>query len=87
MKCISSDAQQIINDVDLEKIDATSFKVKFKLNKITDYRFNTVTLKIFRRRNGDVEEMFSKDINSGPLIKANQTYSYSWYADRQTIKD
>ena len=87
MKYINSNAQQIINNVDLEKIDATSFKVKFKLNSITDYRFNTVTLKIFRQRNGDVEEVFSKDINSGPLIKANQTYSYSWYTDRQTIKD
>ncbi|MGN6401078.1 MAG: PKD domain-containing protein [Flavisolibacter sp.] len=84
---IHSNAQQIINNVDLEKMDATSFKVKFRLNSITDYRFNTVTLKIFRRRNGNVDEVFSKDINSGPLIKANQTYSYSWYTNRQTVKD
>lgn len=87
MKHMHSHAQQIINDVDLEKIDATSFKVKFKLNNITDYHFNTVTLKIFRRRNGNVDEVFSKNINSGPLIKADQTYSYSWYTDRQTVKE
>jgi hypothetical protein len=57
------------------------------LNGLTDYQFNTVTLKIFRRRDGNVEEVFSKDINAGNLIKADQTYSYSWSAGRQLVKE
>jgi hypothetical protein len=87
LKFTDSKAQEAINNVAIEKISTTSFKVRYKLNAVTDQKYQSVSLKINRRREGVVEEIFSGDITPSTELKANQTYSYSWKADSKTVKD
>src|SRR5215211_229769 len=80
-------AQEVINNVSMEKLSSTSFKVRYKLNNNKDYQLKEVTLKIFRRRNDVVEEIYSKSITPSLGLRADQTYSYNWNTDTKTLKD
>ncbi|HEU4610302.1 MAG TPA: hypothetical protein VFS31_19415 [Chitinophagaceae bacterium] len=84
----NSGAQEAINNVILEKLSATSFRVKYKLNPVSGYEYQSVTLKIKRRRKGVVEEILSGDITpANTRLVANQTYSYIWKTDSEAIKN
>ena len=78
----------VINNVSIENVAPTSFKVKYKLNAIADHKYQSVRLTINRRREGHVEEVFSDDITPPATgLKANQTYSYSWETESKMVKD
>lgn len=86
--CFQSWSQQVINNVNLQKISPELFKVQYKLNNSSDYEMQNVVLKIFRRREGTVEEIFSRDITpetSG--LKQIQAYQYSWKPAKGFIKE
>lgn len=89
LKFSDSVAQEVvINNVSIENVSATSFKVKYKLNAVADHKYQSVRLTINRRRDGTVEEVFSDDITPpGTELRANQTYSYSWETDSKMVKD
>jgi len=87
LKFSNSKAQEVINNVSLEKVSSTSYKVRYKLNKVNDYELNGVTLKIYRRRAGQVQEVFSQAITPSAGVQANQTYSYNWKTAAGVVKD
>jgi hypothetical protein len=89
LKFTNGMAQEVvINNVSIENVSATSFKVKYKLNAVADHKYQSVRLTINRRREGKVEEVFSDDITpAGTELRANQTYSYSWETDAKMVKD
>jgi hypothetical protein len=45
LKFTDSKAQEAINNVAIEKISTTSFKVRYKLNAVTDQKYQSVSLK------------------------------------------
>jgi hypothetical protein len=76
--CFQSRAQEVINTVGIQKVNASLYKVQYKLNSTTDYDVETVVLKIFRRRGGKVEELFSRNIISESSRLQNSVFSYNW---------
>jgi hypothetical protein len=78
LSCFQSQAQEVLQDVTIEKTNSSSFKIQYKLKAASDYDMEATTLKIFRRRDGKVEEIFSKEI-TGELSKLQgQVYHYQW---------
>ena len=64
MCCFQSWSQNVVNAVTIQKLNNHLFKVQYKLNRNTDYSIEETTLKIFRRRDGMVKEIFTKNISS-----------------------
>lgn len=88
LKAITGQAQELINTVDLEKLSNTSYKVRYKLNELKDQELTSVSLKIYRRRQGKVEEIFSEEITKpGTRLNPGQTYSYTWNTSTSVVKD
>lgn len=72
----------------MKKINSELFKVQYKLNSTSDYEVKNIVLKIFRRREGRIEEIFSKEITpetSG--LKEMQVYQYNWKPGKGLIKE
>jgi len=87
LSCFQSWSQEVINSVTIEKINTDLFKVQYKLNASTDYDVSNVVLKIFRKRGGTVEEIFSKNISSeASTIQNPRVYTYDWRPDKELIK-
>jgi len=87
MSCLQSRSQQVINAVTMEKLSSGSFRIQYKLNSPIDYDIEKTVLKIFRRREGKIEEIFSKDItseNSKP--QGLQVYNYTWKPANGAVK-
>jgi len=87
VKLTNIKAQEVINAVRIEKINASLFKVQYTINPNDNYKYNTVTLKIYRKRNDAVEEIFLEPItpeNFNPQII--QTYSYDWQPAAKTVQ-
>jgi hypothetical protein len=86
--CFQGWSQQVINNVNLQKISPELFKVLYKLNNSPDYEMKNVVLKILRRRDGTVEEIFSKDVTPDTSgLKQVQTYQYNWKPATGFIKE
>src|SRR5438309_7743464 len=78
-------SQTLIREVRLIKMDSSLYKVEYRLdNRFADIK--DVSLKIMRKRDGKVEEIFSAPVE--PKIKAgNQTYNCYWKTGASTLKE
>jgi hypothetical protein len=76
----ASEAQEIVNNVSIEKDNASQFRVRYKLNRNDDsLKYSSIQLKIYRKRAEAVEEIFSKIILAdSAAIQTEKTYSYTW---------
>lgn len=84
MICCISNSQEVIHSVSLKKINQSLYRVTFTLNP-SDYDVKTIRLKISRRRQAHVQEIFSSDI--GSQFSDNQkTYTYNWKPENGLIK-
>lgn len=72
--CFQSWSQNVVNAVVIQKINNSLFKVNYQMNRHTDYSIEETTLKIFRRRNGIVKEIFSKNIPAQNLRSRQQVF-------------
>jgi hypothetical protein len=79
-------AQESINFVRIEKVSATVYKVVYKLNGVKASDYSDITLKIYRRRDGAVQEVFSEPIMPDQVVP-NRTYSYTWRTDNKVVQD
>ncbi len=86
LHCVNANAQQVLQEVALEKISDSFFKVLYTIKPVSNTSFETVTLKIYRRRSGRVAEVFSKVINSGSIINPGENYSYNWQPNTSVVK-
>ena len=84
--CYQSRSQEVINTVGIQKSGAGLYKVQYKLNSSADYDVDGVVLKIFRRRNGKIEEIFSKKMVSQSLKRQGLVYDYNWKPENGAIK-
>jgi hypothetical protein len=82
-------AQEIVNNVNIEKENSSQFRVRYKLNRNDDsLRYESIQLKIYRKRGEEVEEVFSKAILTDSAdIQTEKTYSYSWKPVQGTLKN
>ncbi len=73
-------AQDVVNQVSIEKENASQFRVRYKLNRNNDsLKFYSIQLKIYRKRDEAVKEVFSKAIITDSAgIETEKTYSYTW---------
>jgi hypothetical protein len=83
-----SSAQELIRDVRLEKTGANLFRVHYQLNPENALSFNTAVLKIYRKRSGKIDEVFSGYAlprNFQP--REDNAYTYDWKADAGTVRE
>lgn len=80
-------SQKAITSVVIKKISNSLYKVQYQLHPTTDYDVEKIVLKIWRRREGETEEIFSKDITStNPKLQGRQVNSYSWMPAKGVVK-
>jgi|GEM_PF-1378637 len=85
---VQSRAQEVLGDVKLEKVSNQLYRVRYKLNSAKDYELYALTLKVFRRRGGEVEEIFSEPVNSGAVnLSKTQSYTYNWKPELNDVKE
>jgi hypothetical protein len=85
---LQSVAQEVLNDVKLEKINTAQYRIRYKLNEAKDYELNVVTVKVYRRRDGQVEEIFTEAVNVPQMsLGKSQTYTYNWKPGAALIKE
>ncbi|MFL5740598.1 MAG: PKD domain-containing protein [Flavisolibacter sp.] len=78
-------SQALIREVRLIKIDSSLYKVEYRLDN-RSYDIKEVTLKVIRKRDGKVEEIFSAPVE--PKIKpGNQSYTCYWKTGASTLKE
>jgi hypothetical protein len=84
-----TEAQEVLNNVSIEKDNASQFRVRYKLNRNVDsLRYNSIELKIYRKRAEAIEEVFAKAIITDSAdIETEKTYSYTWKPDGGTVKN
>ena len=84
---IQGKSQQVINDVTIEKKGSSLYRIQYSLNQTTDFILEKAFLKIYRRRNGNVEEIFSVPVTIPPLNAQNQQpHNFDWTASNGLIK-
>lgn len=80
-------SQKAITFVVIKKISNSLYKVQYQLHPTADYDVEKIVLKIWRRREGKTEEIFSKDITStNPKPQGRQVNSYSWMPAKEVVK-
>ena len=79
--------QQVINDVTIEKKSSSLYRIQYSLNQTTDFTLEKALLKIYRRRNGNVAEIFSVPITIPPATAQNQQlHTFDWTASNGLIQ-
>jgi len=82
-----SKSQQVINDVTIEKKSNSLYRIQYSLNQTADFTLEKAVLKIYRRRNGNVEEIFSVPVTIPALNAQNQQpHNFDWTASNGLIK-
>jgi len=84
---MQSKSQQVINDVTIEKKGSSLYRIQYSLNQTADFTLEKAILKIYRRRNGNVAEIFSVPVTIPPLNAQNhQPYNFDWTASSGLIQ-
>ncbi|HET7640593.1 MAG TPA: hypothetical protein VFK47_17920, partial [Ktedonobacteraceae bacterium] len=60
-------SQQVINNVTIEKKRGNVYQIQYSLAQSSDFDIEHAFLKIYRRRNGTVDEIFSLPLSSQTL--------------------
>lgn len=86
LACLQLTAQQVLEQVSISKLNTTSYRVRYQLNSDESIHMDAVVLKIFRRREGIIDEIFSETITAvkDPLVKNG--FVYDWKVDKDLIK-
>lgn len=79
-------AQEVIQQVELQKRSDFQYHVAYQLKAPDSLTLETVVLKIFRRRDGVVKEVFTKLMDNSPSIQGRM-YSFDWNTNAATISD
>lgn len=85
--CGKAWTQQVINDVSIEKTGTDLYRIQYGLNPSSDFDVEKIVLKIYRRRDGNVQEIFSLPMTT-PVLKGQnqQTYSFNWKASNDIVQ-
>ncbi len=82
---IAASSQEAIKHVQIEKLSPTQFRINYLLKRDTSFHFTMVIGKIFRKRNGRMEEIFSEDITPYDFKNSGFLFSYRWITEPGTV--
>jgi hypothetical protein len=85
--CQGVQSQQVINNVSIERKRGNTYQIQYSLNQSNDFDIQKATVKIYRRRNGTVQEIFSLPISiSNPSGQFQQLHSFDWTASSALVQ-
>jgi hypothetical protein len=84
MLCIHARSQQVIDNVTIQKAGDDLYRIQYSLNSTPDFDIEKIVLKIFRRRNGNIQEIFSLPL-SIPKSR-DQSNSFDWKASNGLVQ-
>jgi hypothetical protein len=86
--CEQIRSQQVINNVTIEKKSDKLYRVQYSFNQTPDFDIEKAVLKIYRRRNGNIEEIFSLPMSiSTSNGQYKPLYSFDWTASNGIIQN
>jgi hypothetical protein len=85
--CQGVQSQQVINNVSIENKRGNVYQVQYSLNQSADFDIERAVLKIYRRRNGQIQEVFSLPV-SVPTSngQVQQSRSFDWTASNGIVQ-
>jgi hypothetical protein len=85
--CQAVQSQQVINGVSIEKKSGNTYQIQYSLKQTSDFDIEKAILKIYRRRNGAIEEIFSLPVSvSNPNGQVQQSHSFDWTASSGLVQ-
>lgn len=85
--CTSGKSQQVLNNVTMQKKSNTLYTIQYSFNPVPDFTIEKAVLKIYRRRNGSVQEIFTLPVTVPASIgKDQKQYSFDWTASNGIIQ-
>ena len=86
--CVPGKSQQVLNSVTIQKKSAAQYRIHYNFNNNrSDFDIEKAILKIYRRRNGNIEEIFSLPVAAPASSAENQgQYSFDWTASNGIIQ-
>lgn len=85
--CKQGQSQQVINNVMIEKKTNNQYRIQYSFNQTADFNIERAVLKIYRRRNNNIQEIFSLPI-AVPSSSSNSQQSYfDWTASNGIIQN
>src|SRR5690349_15393120 len=83
-----SQSQQVISDVTIEKKGTNLYRIQYAFKPTSNFDIEKAVLKIYRRRNGDVKEIFSLPVNvPNPNEQGQRQYSFDWTAANGIVQN
>lgn len=86
MFCIHARSQQVIDNVTIQKAGDNLCRIQYNLNSTADFDIEKVVLKIYRRRNGDIQEIFSLPMATPVSKNHEEPYSFDWKASNGIVQ-
>jgi hypothetical protein len=86
MAFFSVEAQDVIQQVGLQKKADFQYHISYQLKAPDSLALESVVLKVFRRRNGAVKEVFSKLMDNAPSPQG-RLYTFDWSTNAATISN
>ena len=80
-------SQEVVKDIRIQKVSSVLYKVQYQLSASKDFAFHSAELKIFRKRENKVEEIFSVPVDPKEFRSGNKTYTYYWKTGAATIRE
>jgi hypothetical protein len=84
MLCINARSQQVIDNVSIQKAGNDLYRIQYSLSTTPDFDIEKIVLKIYRRRNGNIQEIFSLPLAT--LISPDQRGSFDWKASNGLVQ-
>src|SRR5678816_528938 len=85
--CEQGKSQQVINNVTIEKRSATLYRIQYSFNQTPDFNIEKAILKIYRRRNGNIQEIFTLPVTVPSNAQNQKQYSFDWTASNGILKE
>jgi hypothetical protein len=85
--CVSGKSQQVLDNVTIEKKSNALYRIQYSFNQAPEFTIEKAVLKIYRRRNGNVQEIFTLPLTA-PLsnTQSQRVYSFDWTASNGIIQ-
>lgn len=84
---IQGNSQQVLDNVTIEKKSNTLFRIQYNFNQVPDFTIDKAVLKIYRRRNGSIQEIFTLPVAAPASTTQNQKqYSFDWTASNGILQ-
>jgi hypothetical protein len=86
--CVPGKSQEVLNNVTIQKKRTAQYRIQYDFNNnLSDFEIEKAVLKIYRRRNGNIQEIFSLPV-AAPASNAEhqRQYNFDWTASNGIIQ-